>query len=100
MKGNIISLLLYICVVLSIGVLLFNGMFGFFILSQMYGETSGLKAFIGISVFGIITALLPVLFKKDNKRFYYWVILLTNVLVAFYPVTYRFIAKVIISRLL
>jgi hypothetical protein len=96
MKGTLIASSLFI----SLAILLFNGTFGYFILTSHYGVQNGVYFFIGLSCVAIVASLTPILMKLLAYRFYFRVLLYTNVIVAFYPLIYKLIAEYIIAKLL
>ncbi len=96
MKGFFVGSSMFI----SLTILLFNGTFGYFLLTSVYGTPIGVYIFITLSIVAIIASFVPLLIKYAGYRFYFRVLLYTNVVVIFYPLFYKIIAEYIISRLL
>ena len=91
---------IYSSMILSTVILFFNGSFGYFLYVIGLGDKRGALVFSMIALIGALLALIPLLFDKKGGRFFYYVLLSTNLLIIFYPMAIKGIAAYVFPKLL
>jgi len=91
---------IYLCMILSTVILFFNGSFGYFLYVIELGDDRGAFVFSMIALIGALFALILILFDKRGSKFFYYVLLSTNLLIVFYPVAIKGIAAYVFPKFL
>ena len=91
---------IYLSIILSTIILFFNGSFGYFLYILELGDDKGPFVFSMIALLGALLAIIPLLFDKKGGKFFYYVLLSTNLFIIFYPVMIKGIATYIFPKFL
>ncbi|MFC4321985.1 hypothetical protein [Litchfieldia salsa] len=104
MKEKLLPILLkvaiYTSIVCSTIILFFNGSFGYFAYILTFGDKQGTFVFCTIAIIGALLALIPLLYHKQTGKFYYYVLLGTNVFIIFYPFMIDTVATYVFPKVL